>query len=262
MTGQRDFCKALLDPDQGTPDGLRSWNGSDPAMRFAVYRNNVIASLIEALADSFPVVKALVGDRFFDAMAQGFVRQNLPASPVLARYGDAFPAFVADFEPAGSLPYLADVARLEWFYVQAFHAADAQPVATEAIGRLLADSDALPGLRLGLHPSAALLCSDHAVVSIWAAHQGTGDLRRIDPGRPEQALLLRSGLEVQVLPWIVPARTLPNACCAAKALARRWNGPQPKARHSIRPASSACLSGTAPLPRFIPLRNHPQENRS
>lgn len=200
MTGQRDFCKALLDPDQGTPDGLRSWNGSDPAMRFAVYRNNVIASLIEALADSFPVVKALVGDRFFDAMAQGFVRQNLPASPVLARYGDAFPAFVADFEPAGSLPYLADVARLEWFYVQAFHAADAQPVATEAIGRLLADSDALPGLRLGLHPSAALLCSDHAVVSIWAAHQGTGDLRRIDPGRPEQALLLRSGLEVQVLP--------------------------------------------------------------
>ena len=71
---QAAFAAALLYPARPCPPGLHAWNGSDPAARLAVYRNNVVSSLIDALADTFPVVQQLVGEEFFRAMAGVFAR--------------------------------------------------------------------------------------------------------------------------------------------------------------------------------------------
>jgi hypothetical protein len=178
---------------------LTARNGSDPARRFAVYRNNVIVSLVDALADTFPVTLELVGDQFFRAMAGIFVRGAPPGSVLLAEYGTGLPDFIAAFEPARSVPYLADVARLEMLRVRAFHAADAEPLTPEQVARALADPERLPALRVICHPSLGVLRSRYAVVSLWAAHQGIGDLARVDPFLPESALVVRGGLEVQVI---------------------------------------------------------------
>lgn len=188
---QRDFAQALLDAQQPCPAGLRSWNGSDPAARFAVHRNNVVSSLVEALADIFPVTRQLVGKTFFAAMARLFVMHTPPRSPVLTLYGDDFPAFVESFEPAQRLPYLADVARLEVLRVRAFHAADAPALSEGEIARHLLDPQALPDARVAFHPSAAILTSRFAVVALWAAHQGVGEIAKVDPTQPQSALVLR-----------------------------------------------------------------------
>ncbi len=196
-----DFAAALLAPDSLCPPGLVAWNGSDPARRFAVYRNNVVVGLIDALADSFPVTQELVGEEFFRAMAREFVRVTPPRSPVLALYGEGFAEFILDFAPAGSLPYLPDVARLEMLRVLSFHAADATPVRQEHIGRLLADEAALPQARLEMHPSLFLLASAHAVVSLWAAHQSESAARQLaglDTAPAETALVCRHALEVEI----------------------------------------------------------------
>lgn len=198
MNDQRLFAAALLDPDAPCPAGLAAWNGSDPTRRFAVYRNNVVTSLIDALADTFPVTLELVGEDFFRAMGGIFVRAAPPKSAVLAEYGEGFPAFIERFEPARSVPYLADVARLELRRVRAFHAADADPISPEPIARALADPERLPALRAIGHPSLGVLRSDYAVVSLWAAHQGHGDLAQVNPFVPESALIVRIGLDVQV----------------------------------------------------------------
>lgn len=199
MNGQQAFFDALLDPERPPPPGLTAWNGSDAGARFAVYRNNVVASLIDALADTFPVAQELVGEAFFRAMARLFVEQAPPRSPVLAFYGDALPAFIEDFPPAASVPYLADVARLELMRVRAYHAADAAELPAEAIAQALADPDGLPDLRVGLHPSVGLVRSPYAVASLWAAHQGIGDIAAVDPCVPEEALVVRAGLDVAVI---------------------------------------------------------------
>lgn len=199
MSDQRLFAAALLDPDAPCPAGLTAWNGSDPTRRFAVYRNNVVVSLIDALADTFPVALALVGEEFFRAMAGIFVRGAPPGSVLLAEYGTGFPDFIVAFEPARSVPYLADVARLEMLRVRAFHAADADPISPEQIARALADPERLPALRATCHPSLSVLRSDYAVASLWAAHQGHGDLAQVDPFVPESALVVRVGLDVQVI---------------------------------------------------------------
>ncbi|MGB8920285.1 MAG: DNA-binding domain-containing protein [Pseudomonas sp.] len=198
MSTQAAFAAALLDPQLPCPEGLCSANGADPGSRFSVYRNNVQGSLIKALADSYPVVQQLVGEGFFRAMAAVFVQQQPPASPLMSHYGETFPAFIDAFEPAASVPYLAGVARLEQLRTRAYHAADALPVQPQQITAALADPDGLSDLRFKLHPSLHLLDSNHAVVAIWAAHQGDATLAGIDVDHAQHALVLRNGLDVEV----------------------------------------------------------------
>ncbi|WP_126444887.1 HvfC/BufC N-terminal domain-containing protein [Sulfuricystis multivorans] len=197
------FSEALRAPTFGCPPGLKAWNGSDPAKRFAVYRNNVLVGLIDALAETYPVVQALVGEEFFRAMAAEFVRASPPSSPVLAWYGAGFADFIAAFPPVAGLPYLADVARLEWLRVEAWHAADAEPLDRDTLSVLLADAEALPLTRFVLQPSLRVLRSPHPVVSLWAAHQvddPAAALAKIDLARGEAAFLARPGLEVEITP--------------------------------------------------------------
>ena len=201
MSSQQIFADALLAAEAVCPPGLTTWNGSAPEKRFAVYRNNVVVSLIDALADSFPVTQELVSEDFFRAMARQFVRAQPPRSPVLALYGAGFAEFIEAFPAAAGLPYLADVARLELLRVQAWHAADAEPLSADKIGRLLDDAEALPDARFTLHPSLRLLRSRHAVVSLWTAHQSesaAAALARVDPAIAETALVRREGLEVEI----------------------------------------------------------------
>ena len=193
------WLDALLTPAKPVPPGLSAWNGSDPAQRFAVYRNNVTVSLINALADTFAVTRQLVGEDFFRAMAREFVYSSPPDCPLLTEYGSGFPAFIAGFPPAAALPYLADTARLEFSYLQAYHAADAVSLPPDQFASLLARPEALAAVRLDLHPSLHTLQSQYAIASLWAAHQGLGDLADVDPDVAENAWVARNGLQVLVL---------------------------------------------------------------
>lgn len=198
-TSQAAFAAALLDPGLPCPGGVRARDAADAGRRFAVHRNNVVASLIDALADTFTVVQALVGEAFFRAMAGVFVRLQPPRSPLLHAYGDGFAAFIAGFGPAASLPYLADVAALEWARVEACHAADAEPLDAAAATQALGGGERAGDLLLRLHPSVRLVSSRHAVPSIWAAHQGQGALEDIDIDAGEHALVLRPDIDVLVV---------------------------------------------------------------
>jgi hypothetical protein len=203
-----EFAAALRSPTAQVPAGLlRTWNDSSPGPRLAVYRNNVGSSLARALGESFPVVKALVGDEFFTALARQFTSACPPASPVLSQYGAAFGDFIDTFPPAAELPYLADVARLEWARIQAFYAADVPALGVAVLASHLAKPEALAQAMLGLHPSVSTVVSAHPVVSIWAAHQGPEDLAQIALECSECALVFRAGDEpiVQTMPYAMAA---------------------------------------------------------
>ena len=197
---QTSFADALLDADRPIPHGVTAHNAASPARRFAVYRNNVVSSLVKALGRRFPVVEQLVGAEFFAAMARVFVTEQPPRSPLLATYGDGFPAFVATFAPARDLPYLADVARLEAARTRAYHAADAAPVGADRFAKL--DYEVAGDLRIAMHPSTEILRSPFPIVTIWAMNSGEQQLAPLENWRGEDALVARPLLDVQV-------RTLP-----------------------------------------------------
>jgi hypothetical protein len=184
---QRRFARRLLRPEPARD------------RRMAVYRNNVAASLVGVLRAHFPVVGRIVGADFFEAAAVAFVRAAPPASPVLAKYGGGFADFLEGFAPAADLPYLPDVARLEWARNVAHHAADADSVGIDRLAAVPADR--MGAVQLLLHPAAAVVASPWPVVSIWETNALDAEARRIGPEAPgETALVTRPDLEVLVRP--------------------------------------------------------------
>ncbi|MGV1766978.1 HvfC/BufC N-terminal domain-containing protein [Rhizobium rhizogenes] len=196
VTTQAEFATALLDTDRAVPEWLTAWNGLRPERRFGVYRDNVVAGLIGALASRFPVAENIVGKDFFAAMAHEFVRLHPPQSPLLLAYGDDFADFVETFEPAGNIDYLPDVIRLEAARGKAYHAADAAPLDPVLLAAI--EPERLASLVFVLHPSASILRSPFPMVTIWAMNAGEMELRPIDNWSGEDALVVRPEMMVEI----------------------------------------------------------------
>lgn len=139
--------------------------------RLGLYRGNVRASRRAALASAYPVLAALVGDAYFNALALAYARAHPSRDADLNRFGAALPAFIERYETDARYAYFGDVARLEWALHVAAFAADAEPLASakwQAIG-----AERLMSARLAVHPACAALASRYAALAIWRAHQHT-----------------------------------------------------------------------------------------
>lgn len=197
---QNGFAAALADATCPAPAELCRHGERAQSRRFDVHRNNMTVSLIEALEASFPVVRRLVGNDFFHAAAKVYIRREPPRSPVLLLYGATFADFLAGFEPARSVPYLGDVARLEWARLNAFHAADAEPLSVARLAEV--PQEHLSGLRFTLHFSLQLLASRWPIASLWAVTGGSDPTRAVDITAGEAVAVIRPALsvELRVLP--------------------------------------------------------------
>ncbi len=194
---ERAFAAALLDPAIAPSFEFVGPDREPSARRFAVYRNNVVVGLIDAVGDNFPAVRRIVGEDFFRAMARAYVLADPPRSPVLIDYGATFPDFIAAFEPADPLPYLADVARIERAWTEAYHAPEARPLTTEALAALAPEEAA--GLRLVVHPSSTVVRSLFPAVTIWRMNVADGVPEPVDfEAGGEDALALRPEADVEV----------------------------------------------------------------
>lgn len=194
---QTSFAKALLDISEPVPPAVHGHARRRADRRFAVYRNNVAAGLVGALATRFPVVQRLVGEEFFAAMAREYTAASPPRSPIMLYYGDTFPDFIEAFAPAAPVPYLAAVARIELARGLAYHAADAIPLGRQAFTAIPAGS--LATLSVMLHPSVSIVSSDYPVYSIWKVNQPGAPIVPISPWKGEAALIVRPVHSVEVV---------------------------------------------------------------
>jgi len=198
---QRDFSEALLNPSLPAPPGLVGPDDQPSQKRFSVYRNNVVTGLIEALKAAYPAVCRLVGLEFFREMSRLYVYLEPPRSPILLDYGAGFPDFIAEFEPASSLPYLADVARIERAWTQAYHAPEATAVEADDFATIA--TNVLPHVRLQLHPSVRIVRSRLPALTIWRMNIEDGVPGPVDlAAGGEDALVLRPDAQVEV--WSMP----------------------------------------------------------
>lgn len=206
---QRVFAQAILDDEQPVPS-LRSH-------AFAVYRNTAARGTIEALRATYATVNELLGDDGFTHAALEFRAETPPAGPVLSDYGRSFPEFLARQSWTSELPYLADVAKLDWLWLESFLAgeADATPRSYGVQSQLV------------LHPAARFAWLATPALTIWNAHRQPGGFDELEPEwREEGALFTRPGLTVRaeaidpachrlLLSCVTPARI--DECVAAVA---------------------------------------------
>ena len=191
-----EFAAALIDPRRETPAVVAGPNGKVAIKRYNVYRNNVTSSLIDALATIYPAVQRITGVDFFRAMARFHIRATPPTSPLLFEYGRDFPAFIAQYGYAQSMPWLADTARLERAWLDAYHAEDAAALSAETLAAVTPEH--LADLVFIAHPATRIVRSPFSVVTIFAANRSGEEVGRIDASSPEDALITRPDLDVVV----------------------------------------------------------------
>lgn len=211
--------------------------------RFALYRRNVYAAWERALALAFPVVRALVDQEFFQGLAYAYACAHPSLSGDLNTFGANFATFVAEFEPAQTLPYLGDVAALEWAVHCAHHAADGDAFACAQVARM--SPAELLTTRFGVHPALAWIESPYPIVTIWLAHRpdATTSLpQSLD--RPECALIARPLWQVEVLP---------TGSAEIAALGQLRAGARMADAISAAFAQDASFDAAAALPRWIAL---------
>ena len=182
-TLQRDFMDALFDDAEAPSPGI------------AIYRRNVQSNLHDALAATYPIVRRLVGESFFREAARRHSREYPSRSGDLNEYGAEFARFLASYPHASALPYLADVARLEWACHECLHAAEIPALNFAALGRV--DPERRGDIRFRLHPAVRLVRSTHPIAAIRAANLpgGEGDVREEGP---DHVLIARCDGEARV----------------------------------------------------------------
>ena len=170
---QAAMVRALLGGDAAAAAAEVQGDGLAPESRLDIYRHHVIDTLTAVLEAAFPVVCRLVDRRFFAYAADSYIRREPPAGPCLFEYGATLPDFLAAFPACAGLPYLADVARLEWAMHRAAHAEDAAPLAPAQLAAVPAED--VPRLTFRLQPSLFLLGSRWPVDRIWKANRATAE---------------------------------------------------------------------------------------
>ncbi len=190
------FAAGLTNPARPIPAEVVGPRGNAAIKRYNVYRNNVTVSLINALAATYPAVQRITGVELFRAMARSHIRTRPPLSPLLFEYGRDFPAFIEGFEPAQDMPWLADTARIERAWLDAYHAADAAPMAPDVLAAVPADR--LGDLLFAAHPAARIVRSAYPAATIFAMNRVEAPITPLRSNAAEDALITRPDMEVVV----------------------------------------------------------------
>jgi hypothetical protein len=196
MSSLRELQQRFAEAVFGGPAVASSFAAGAPALaddRIGIYRNTIFANYRKALSATYPMVKRLVGGESFHGAVDAFVRTHPSTCGDLNIYGDCFADFLAAYPPAAELPYLADVARLEWAIDEAHRAPDSSRVPEAVLAALsIAPPARLPALRFRLDASCRLVASPFPILRIWQTNQDgyTGD-DRVSLGDGGDALLVR-----------------------------------------------------------------------
>jgi hypothetical protein len=191
------FCETGVDGPaaQRALAALAPMGGVPPERSLEVYQRSLRSAVAQALAEIFPVCAELVGEDCFRAIARHHGRAHVSRHPDLAQIGETLPALIPTLGFLDSVPYLAEMARLELALQHAAGAPDAQRVADpERVADALGERP--DAWRLVLEPSATLIWARHPIRAIWHAHRDPdrGDGRfRVDPiSAPERLIVWRS----------------------------------------------------------------------
>lgn len=210
---QRALAACIAAPEGALPLSPALLTDSDGAANLAVYRRNRIGVLVRALEAAYPACARVLGERCFRALARDYVAEHPSLGPDLNAYGEGLADFIDALapEPLQALPYLSDLARLEWYWQRAVYAPLSPPFPYQAFAAAVVRTEGRVRLQPG--PGVAWLGSSYPLPAIRAANLSQGDAIEI-PGLTSAAYWCVQGSAAGPLMHEIerPSYELLNAC--------------------------------------------------
>jgi hypothetical protein len=163
---QRELQAHILSGDETIAASINATEAVPVATRLRIYSDAYRLRLLEALRDNYPVVHTALGDDDFDALGNGYLETHPSRTRSIRWFGNRLADYVA--ERHAEYPWLADLARWEWAIAAAFDAADAVPIAIDALAHVLPERWA--ELTFELHPTLQRLDLVSNVVELYRSH--------------------------------------------------------------------------------------------
>lgn len=162
-----------------------------------VHANTISHARLVALEETFPRTREHIGHDRFNEHSRLFLLQPGVTAQPLTQIGAGFEQFLIDEgEAAGA----ADLARFEWLWLTAYHAAEAEPLALDVLTSLAPDE--LLEHTIVRHPAAIVSRFDPLVHQVIGAEvAGLGAAEAIVIARPQAQVLVSpaSALMAQLL---------------------------------------------------------------
>jgi len=163
---QNNFVNNIFNlEDKKIHNEIHSVKGIRPESLMEIYRNNSFSAASKAMQLTYPAIKKLVGEDFLEFAAYKYIQQNPPLSGNLDDFGGAFANFLKNFKPAESIPYLFDIAQLEWLIRSSELIDNSQQIDYNALSKI--PQDKYFELTFKLQPSAFFLSSPYPIDKIW-----------------------------------------------------------------------------------------------
>ena len=149
------------------------------------HANTISHARLTALEQSFPKTRAHIGEAKFNDHSRCYVETREARASCTSDIGGGFPDFLKNRIDRQTI----DLARIEWAWLQSYHAAEAVPLALTDLNGL--DESALLALRVAPHPSVR-------VVEIGAPL--AAGIEGLEGTKAPTILLVRPDEEVKALP--------------------------------------------------------------
>ncbi len=190
------------DPSQAKDIPLNPQAGTLGIERISVYANGYYARLMEALTEVYAAVKHVLGEKIFNDLAHAYAGRYPSREYNLSLTGRFFPEFLKDPRIAEEMPFLSDLAELEWRVSCAFHAYDGKPLDPSGLSNL--DPGDWEEIKIIFQPSVSVMHSAWPVFDIWKVRHEPVENIKIDmTNRPQDVLIFRRGFEAHcmLLEW-------------------------------------------------------------
>lgn len=161
------FKRHLMKRAPEVIDYIASTDDLNNEMRLAIYGNAYYARLMEALESDYEALHTLLGDEEFSRLCREYIDTYPSQHPSLRWFGRHMSHYLATHPRYEAHPYLSELARFEWTFIEAFDAEDA-PIATETDAANI-PPEQWPQLRIRLHPSVHWFAYRWNILPVWKA---------------------------------------------------------------------------------------------
>jgi hypothetical protein len=164
---QDAFTNNIMADDQSIVEHVIGTDKASSELRLAIYGNAYRERLIEALANDYEMLEKLLGEDNFRLMCTSYIEQYPSTYYSLRWFGKDFPKFLEYSPEKGQHDWEAELAHLEWQFIDAFDSANIGTISEADAAAIPPDS--WPTLSMVFHPSVKLLNLWWNTLDLWKA---------------------------------------------------------------------------------------------